>query len=133
MKLSFFLPIIPPTVTAQEHQVSCVNGKPVFYDPPQLKAARAKLTAHLARHVPEKKYTGAVRLIVKWCFSVTGKHKDGEYKITSPDLDNLQKLLKDVMESLGYWKNDAIVASEITEKFYASIPGIFILIEEIEL
>ena len=39
--LQFFLPMIPPTVTAQEHKVSVRNGKPVFYDPPELKEARA--------------------------------------------------------------------------------------------
>jgi Holliday junction resolvase RusA-like endonuclease len=94
MKLSFFLPMLPPTVTAQEHQVSCVKGKPVFYDPPELKTAKAKLAAHLSRHIPERSFTGALRVIVKWCFPVVGKHKDGEYKTTKPDISNLQKALE---------------------------------------
>ena len=42
--IEFFLPMVPPTVTAQEHKVSVVNGKPRFYDPPELKVARSKLT-----------------------------------------------------------------------------------------
>ena len=34
MIIEFFMPMIPPTVTAQEKDVTVVNGKPVFYDPP---------------------------------------------------------------------------------------------------
>ena len=40
--LTFFLPIIPPTVTHQEKKVAVKNGKPIFYEPPELKDARAK-------------------------------------------------------------------------------------------
>lgn len=132
MNLSFFLPMIPPITTHQEKQVHVVDGKPVFYEPAELKAARSKLEAHLAKYKPEEKYIGAVRLLVKWCFPITGKHKDGEYKTTKPDTDNLQKLLKDVMTDLGFWKNDALVASEIIEKFWAKVPGIYISISKLE-
>lgn len=96
-----------------------------------MKNAREKLTAHLAKHVPAEKYTKGVRVLVKWCFPITGNHKNGEYKTTKPDTGNLQKMLLDVMEDLGYWKNDALVASEITEKFWADRPGIYICIEEL--
>ena len=80
---------------------------------------------------PDEKLSGALRLIVKWLFPIKGKHTDGEYKITRPDTDNLIKLLKDVMTEVGFWNDDAQVASEINEKFYADIPGIYIRIEEI--
>lgn len=129
--LQFFLPMIPPTVTAQEHKVTIRNGKPVFYDPPELKEARAKLTAHLAQHKPEKPYTCGVRLITSWCFPGEG-HADGEYRTTRPDTDNLQKLLKDCMTAVGFWKDDALVASELCEKFWAQVPGIFIKIEVLQ-
>ena len=86
--------------------------------------------SHLARFVPAKKYIGGVRLIVKWCFP-RKNHRDGEYKITKPDTDNLQKLLKDVMTKLGYWADDNLVASEIVEKFWAEKPGIYIRIEDL--
>lgn len=131
MRTEFFIPMKPPTVTHQEKQVHVVKGKPVFYEPSELKAARSKLEAYLARFVPEVKYTGAVRLITKWCFP-NGKHKDGEYKTTKPDTDNLQKLLKDVMTHLNFWKDDALVASEIVEKFWAERPGIYIMILDLE-
>lgn len=131
MNVSFFLPMKPPTVTHQEKQVAVINGKPQFYEPPELKAARAKLMAHLAGYAPAHKYSCPVRLIVKWCFP-RGKHRDGEYKTTKPDTDNLQKLLKDVMTDLRFWKDDALVASEIVEKFWAEIPGIYISISKLE-
>ena len=128
--ISFFMAMVPPTTTHQEKHVSIVDGKPVFYEPQELKTARQKLMAHLAKHKPEKKYKCGIRLWVKWCFP-RGKHKDGEYRITKPDTDNLQKLLKDCMTECGYWKDDALVASEIVEKFWAEIPGIYIRIEEL--
>lgn len=132
MRTNFFIPMIPPTCTHQEKQVAVVGGKPRFYEPAELKAARAKLQAHLAGFVPETPYAGAVRLTVKWLFPITGKHQDGEWKTSKPDTDNLQKLLKDVMTGLGYWKDDALVASEITEKFWAARTGIFIVIEPLD-
>jgi Holliday junction resolvase RusA-like endonuclease len=132
MRTEFFMPMARvPTVTHQEKEVSCKNGKPVFYEPAELKAARAKLQAHLAKHVPEKKYATAIRVVVKWLFPITGKHKDGEYKTTKPDCSNSIKLLEDVMTDLGYWTDDAIVASLVAEKFYADKPGIYVCIEEL--
>jgi len=56
-------------------------------------------------------------------------HKDGEYRITKPDTDNLQKMLKDVMTRLGFWQDDALVASDFCEKFWAELPGIYIKIQ----
>lgn len=138
MMVEFFMPIIPPTTTFQQKEVTVTWNKkkkkhiPRFYESAELKAARAKLTAHLAKHVPKQKYTSGIRLITKWLFPITGKHQDGQYKTTKPDTDNLQKLLKDVMTDLGYWTDDALVASEITEKFWAELPGIYIKIEEIK-
>ena len=132
MTTEFFLPMARvPTATYQMKQVTVVKGKPIFYEPADVKAARAKLTAHLGQHIPSKKYTNAVRLITKWCFPLAGNYKNGEYKTTKPDLDNLQKLLKDVMTDLGYWTDDSLVVSEITEKFWAEVSGIYIKIEEL--
>jgi len=133
MTTEFFLPLIPPTKTHQEKQVRVVNGKPVFYEPAELEAVRAKLEAHLSKHVPAEKHTGPVRLITKWCFprGNRGKHRDGEYKITKPDTDNMVKTLKDVMTKLGYWTDDVQVASEVIEKFWAEVPGIYVRIEEL--
>lgn len=129
--MEFFMAMIPPTITHQEKKVHLVNGRPRFYEPDELKAARQKLTAYLGQHVPEEPYQGGIQLIVKWCFQTKGRHKDGGYRITKPDTDNLQKLLKDCMTSVGFWSDDAQVASEIVEKFWAEIPGIYIRVTEL--
>lgn len=127
----FWIDMIPPTVTAQEHKVAVIKGKPVFYDTPEIKAAKVKMTAYLAKHKPRSPYGGAVRLYVMWCFPVAGKHKNGEYRASKPDTDNLQKLLKDCMTMCCFWKDDALVVSETVEKFWADRPGIFVKIEKL--
>lgn len=131
MVTQFFMAMRPPTCTAQEKQVRVVHGKPQFYEPQALAAARAKLCAHLGQHRPEQPYTGGVRLAVKWLFP-RGKHPNGSYRTTKPDTDNLQKLLKDCMTTERFWTDDALVCSEITEKFWADTPGIWIHIEPVE-
>ncbi len=131
MKISFFLPMRIPTKTHQQKKVRVVNGKPVFYEPEELKAVRMKFRDTLAAYAPDKPMKGAVRLMTKWLFPISGKHYDGEYKTTKPDTDNLVKMLKDVMTDLHFWNDDAQVASEIIEKFWAAQPGLFIVVEEI--
>ena len=129
--INFFMAMIPPTKTHQEKDITVRNGKPVVYEPKEVTAVRQKLTSHLAGHVPPVPFTGAVRLVTKWCFPLTAGHCDGEYKYTKPDTDNLIKMFKDCMTALHFWKDDAQVASEITEKFWASVPGIYVEVSEL--
>jgi len=123
--IEFFMPMVPPTITHQQHKVTVRNGKPIFYDPPELKQARTKLLGHLSKHRPAKKHTGPIELVTKWCFP-RGNNPDGAYRITKPDTDNLQKLLKDCMTEAGFWEDDCLVCREIAEKFWAEKPGIYI-------
>lgn len=130
--MQFFMPMIPPTVTHQQKQVTVTKaGKPRFYEPADLKAARAKLTAHLAQHKPDAPFTGPVRCTVKWLFPLVAGKVHGQWKDTKPDTHNSNKLLFDVMTDLHFWQDDAQVCSEIIEKFYAEQPGIFIDIKEL--
>lgn len=132
MKIDFFLPMIPPTHTYQQGSRTAVcNGKVIRYQDEQLKDVKAKFTAYLSKYIPERPMTGALRLITKWCHPIKGNHRDGEYKTSKPDTENSLKLFKDVMTELNYWNDDAQVASEITEKFWADIPGIYVSIEEL--
>ena len=130
--MNFFIAMKPPTATAQEKKVRTVQGKPVFYDPPAVKAAREKLTAHLAGHRPEKPMNGPVELRTLWLFPKGKAHRHGEWRITKPDTDNLQKLLKDCMTKVGFWHDDAQVVREIAEKRWSDEPsGIYIEINEL--
>ena len=131
-KWHFFLAMDPPTKTQQEHRIGKrKDGSMYFYEDRDLKEARSKLRQAIAPHAPAEPCTGPVRLLVKWCFP-SGSHKSGSYKTTRPDTDNLNKMLKDEMTRLGFWKDDALVASEIIEKFWADPAGIYIEIERLE-
>lgn len=132
-RYEFFLPMIPPTVTAQQHRFSAGRGKKAqVYDSPALHDAREKLTAYLGVHKPPCRLMGPVRLVTKWIFPMTQGSSHGQYKATRPDTDNLVKLFKDCMTKTGFWYDDAQVASETIEKFYGNTPGIFVFLEELE-
>lgn len=138
MMIDFFLPMVPPTITQQEHQVKVVKGKPVFYDPPRLRDARQMFT-NLLRNQKHRvsgwdyifPLEGPVRLLTKWIWPAGEDHSDGEWKTTKPDTDNLIKLFKDCMTRTFWWTDDAQVCSEITEKFYGNRPGIYVRVEQI--
>ena len=130
-ELRFFLPMIPPRTTAQQHRIAVSGSKPIIYPDERLRDARQKFLSALGAHAPVRPLEGALRLIVKWCFP-RGKHAQGTWKATRPDTDNLQKLFKDCMAQAGFFYDDAQVASEIVEKFYADPPGIFVAVLELE-
>ena len=130
MTVEFFMAMVPPTATHQKKKIRVRHGKPLVYEPEEVRRAREKLRAHLGQHRIDSPMEGGVRLLVKWCFP-RGRHQDGTYRITKPDTDNLQKLLKDCMTAEGFWRDDAQVASEICEKFWAEVPGIYIRAEEL--
>lgn len=126
--IRFFMPMQKvPTVTHQEKRVALRGGKPVFYEGPELKDARAKLTAYLAKHRPDAPLDGPLKLKAAWMFPAEGAHEGGEYRTSRPDTDNLNKLLKDCMTRCGFWQDDAQVCFEIIVKLWsAGTPGILI-------
>ena len=141
--IEFFMPMIPPTTTQQEHKVT-VNkrtGRIQFFDPPELKAARATLIDHVGRYAPEEPMTGPLQLITKWIWPMDPEREQMlsvidpdrfAWKATRPDTDNLIKMLKDCMTRTGFWKDDAQVASEVTEKFLAHRPGIYVKVMRLQ-
>lgn len=58
--MNFFMAMKPPTATAQEHSVKVVNGRPVFFDPPNVKEAKKLLMGHLIKNRPKEPIEGAV-------------------------------------------------------------------------
>jgi Holliday junction resolvase RusA-like endonuclease len=128
---SFFMAMEPPTITAQCQKIGVSKtGKKYVYKDAKLLAAQAKLTAHLAQHAPEIPADDAVRLSVKWLFRGSVQ-PDGTPKTTKPDTDNLQKMLKDSMTRVGFWRDDALVAEEFCGKYWAQTPGIYVKVEAI--
>lgn len=135
--VEFYMRMIPPMTTYQQHKVAIIGGKPRFYEPEKVKAARESYMALLSKRRPEKPIEGPVRLTTKWLYPLTQKeeanHIDWCWKTSKPDTDNMIKLLKDCMTKCGYWKDDAQVVSEITEKFRTKDePGIYVRIERLQ-
>lgn len=54
-----------------------------------------------------------------------------ELPTTKGDVDNFAKLSMDVLTELGWWKDDAQVVSLVTEKVYAEVPGLRVIVEEV--
>lgn len=131
--IEFFLPMLPPTVTAQQHRAFATkNGKTVFVDTPELKDAKQKYLAYLYKHRIDAPMRGALRLVTKWCFPArSAHHAHGEYKTTRPDTDNMIKAFKDCLGELKFFENDAQIASEIIEKYWSDVPGIYVCLEKI--
>lgn len=128
--IEFFLHIPPPRVTHQQKKVAVVNGRPRFYEPQRLKEARQAFMLALYPNRPGAPLNGPLGLFVRWQFK-RGRHRDGDYKTTRPDLDNMEKLLKDCMTDAGFWHDDSQVAVEHVEKVWSGTEGILVRLEEL--
>lgn len=121
MEIEFFEPMRIPSATHQEKKVGIRNGKPFFYEPQNVKDARAKYMAYLGKHVPKHPLKGVIRLKVAFEYHeelLKLQEKDMIWwKTTKPDTDNMIKLVKDCMTKLGYWEDDAQVCDECVQKF----------------
>jgi Holliday junction resolvase RusA-like endonuclease len=120
--MKIFLLLDPPTITAQQNKVALVNHKPRFYKPEKLKQARKELITHLRPFKPNEPLKDAIQLDVIWRFPRGKRHKHFEWRVTKPDTDNLQKMLKDCMTEVGFWIDDAQVVVEHVEKIWSDDP-----------
>lgn len=135
----FKLKMNPPTATAQQKGERVVGGHIHHYKKKNIMQAEAILKDALLEHVPEEPITDKpIRLGVLWEFPFpksAKKHQPGmmRCKITRPDTDNLNKLLKDIMTEMGFWKDDALIYNEGIVKVYSDEPGITIQIDIAEM
>lgn len=119
----------PPTVTHQQHRVTVKDGKPRFFDSPELAKARADICSRLERFTPDAPFEGPLSLSVAWLFR-DSRGREG-WKDTKPDTDNLEKLLKDCMTRARFWIDDAQVSEEHVFKRWSRTPGILISISNL--
>ena len=129
--MDIFLKLDPPTATSQENKTAVVNGRIMHYKSKSAQKTFATLTAALKPFAPAEPMEGPIRLMTVWKFPRGKSHKDGEWKTSRPDTDNLVKALKDVMTRLGFWKDDSQVCCEIISKFWSAEPGIDISFSQI--
>lgn len=137
--MRFKLKIIPPTATAQQKGEQIIGGRIHHYKKKNVQQAEAILRDALMPYLPAEPIVDKpIRLSVLWMFPYpksARKHKPGHsrWKITRPDTDNLNKLLKDVMTDMGFWKDDALISLENIQKIYDDEPGIRISITTMEM
>lgn len=130
--LKFFLNMPVPTVTSQQKRARRTSIGVIFYDSPQLKAARTQFTIALKCYRPKEKLQGALELKTTWIFRRKSPKVEA-WKTTRPDTDNIIKLFKDCMTRAGFWNDDAQVARELTEKITSpSREGVLVEIRELE-
>ena len=137
--MKFKLKMIPPTATAQQKGERVVGGYIHHYKKKNVAQAEAILRDALLPYVPAEPIADKpIYLEVYWLFPFpksAKKHVPGvpRCKITRPDTDNLNKLLKDVMTDMGFWKDDALICIERIAKYYTDEPGIQIAIRQLDM
>lgn len=134
MKISFNLDCEPPRVTKQMKKTIFRRGKVLHIDTPELKEAQALYMGLLLTHRPAKPLEGPLRLCICWTFPhlASAKKTNLVYKDTAPDLDNMEKVLVDLLAKMEFLANDGQVADKRTVKLWGRTPGILIQIEEID-
>ena len=134
MKITLHIP--PPKGTAQQ-QKTIARGKFVTkYDPPNVKEMKRIWTRELTPHAPAQPLEGALRMKVLFAYPYRKadiKMAAGRdiWKDTSADLDNINKGLADIMEKLGFFKNDGQIASLPIEKIWSANPRVEINLDEL--
>jgi len=141
-KIDCFLEGEPPTKTKQQRKHRVIvpkdGGKPyaMTYKAPGVAEAEDSLRAKFLPHRPGMPLEGPITATVTWYFthpkSHTKKQRETPYKLTSPDLDNAEKMLFDAIAGLAF-VDDKQIWRKITEKRYCGPgerPGIWIILEE---
>lgn len=96
-----------------------------------LKEAEARIEAHVAYHAPAAPLEGPLVAELRMCWPTDGTHAQGEPKATDPDMDNVEKVLWDVMQRLGFYGNDAQIFAKSVSKMWSDPAGVYVRIEEL--
>lgn len=115
--LQFTLPVNPadlPTAQQKGIRIIKVHGRqmPMFYEKKNIKDARRLLKFSMSAFVPKVPFSGPVFLSVKYSFSYPKgtpriRMTEGAPMVQRPDVDNIQKLVQDVMTECGFWNDDS--------------------------
>ena len=133
MKIEFTMEMDIPSATAQQIGVAIRNGRPHTYKKKKVKEAEAHFAVNLRPHRPHQPVEGATMLSIVWSYHSKVKKRNGEMKITRPDLDNLNKIIQDSLVREGFLKDDAQVAILKSYKVWTDRPeNIHIVIQTLE-
>lgn len=113
--IDIYLPGNPSTRTAQQKGETVIKGRTHHYEKKEVREAKEKLQRQLQPYAPCEPIKGPVFLTINWGFELKRCKKE-DWKITRPDLDNLEKGLLDVMTKAGFWEDDSQVVLKTTSK-----------------
>ena len=123
----------------KRHRPSARGG---YYDPSS--KDKKDILLQIVKYKPNHPYTGNIRLSIRFTMPRpkshyrTGKYrhllkdgcKDIVYHSIKPDLDNLVKLISDVLQP-SFYVDDSQICELYAEKMYGERPNTAIIIEEI--
>ena len=93
----------------------------------------AKRVALMTGAAPKPAHDGPVRMSIEYRMprpkSLPKKFADGSYCWRKPDVDNMEKLVLDVLKKRGWFTDDGRVADVAHRKVYSSKPGMAVVIE----
>ena len=136
MVIEFFLEENPKG-THQQRGESVVNGHIHHFEKANVRKMRQiykeKILHEMERDgIKAPLIEGPVFLSVDFYFAIKDKKKQNKWKDTKADLDNLIKLLQDVLNDIGFFsKGDEQVACLVLHKFWSVRPHIKIEISPI--
>lgn len=112
-------------------RISTHSGYPIAYTPARTRSAEADLRAQLVSQLPASFTPLGGPLIISMRFYLQkpkSKPKKVTHHTTKPDLDNMQKLVLDAMNTVVFRDDNQIVFISASKEY--GIPGITIIVDE---
>lgn len=113
----------PPTITAQMKRVVVVNGRPRFFHSREMQQQEALWSGLLQPFQPPQPLDGPLAVTIRLIYPHLKSVKKADVhklipKTSSPDLDNVVKMLADLLTKLKFVVDDSRIARLTAEKFF---------------
>jgi Holliday junction resolvase RusA-like endonuclease len=128
--ITIYIPGAPVTATAQQKGVHVVKGRPVFYTKSEVTQAHEAIARHVKS--PAVPLSGPLAVSITFVFPLRLIDVSSNELIpmfARPDIDNLVKLILDVLTHKRCWVDDGQVCSLYVSKLRGLEPGTSITIE----
>lgn len=124
--------VLGKPVAQPRHRASFRGGFAKMYIPREhpVHGFKERIIAEAIKQNPVK-IEGCVRLDLMFAFAQK-KGRVGQFKISKPDLDNLEKAVMDALTTAGVWCDDAQVVEKHSTKIYGKIDATSIFVTPLE-
>ena len=138
MRIDFHIPYVIQPKQSVRSRVAYSNAGKAYvatYQTKEIKENARQLASFVAPYRPATPLTGplAALYVVRYPYrnSEPKKNRTGAIpKGTNPDFEQLAKQLSDVLESCGFFKNDAQIYDARVIKLWDPRPDVHVVIEE---